>query len=206
MLRILGRPNSINVQKAMWCIGELGLEAERLDLGGAFGGNDTPEYLANNPNGLVPTLVDGDFVLWESNSIVRYLVASYGDGAWLPGDERSRAVANQWMDWQLSALSMPMRDVFWGLIRTPPEERDPNHIEAGRRKAAVLWAMVDDYLDGRAYMAGAGPTMGDIPLGAFVHRWYALPIERPTMANLRAWYDRLSQRPAYREHVMLPLS
>jgi glutathione S-transferase len=206
MMRILGRPNSINVQKAMWCAEELGLEVERLDVGGAFGGNDLPDYLAKNPNGLVPTLVDGDFVLWESNSIVRYLAETYGDGSWLPRGERARALASQWMDWQLSALGIPMRDVFWGLIRTPPEERDPDLIEGGRRKAAVLWAMVDDYLDGRTYVAGDTPTIGDIPLGAFVHRWYALPIERPELSHLRAWYDRLSLRPAYRKHVMLPLS
>ena len=135
MLKILGRPTSINVQKVMWCAAELGIEVNRVDIGGPHGGNDTPEYLAKNPNGLVPTLEDGDFVLWESNAIVRYLAETQGQAPWFPAEANGRALASQWMDWYLTIMHPPMMVIFLTLIRTAPEDRDENRGDRGHRPA-----------------------------------------------------------------------
>lgn len=206
MLRVLGRANSINVQKVMWCSGELGLEVERIDVGGAFGGNDQPDYLAKNPTGLVPTLEDGDLVLWESHTIVRYLCEAYGGAPWQPADIATRYHAQQWMDFYIAQIHAQMTVIFWGLIRTPPEKRDMAAIEAAIGKAARWWTLVDKQLEGRDYLTGDAPTVGDIPLGCAAYRWHEMQIERPDLKNLRAWYERLAERPAYRQHVMLPLT
>ena len=125
MLKIWGRNTSSNVQKVMWAVGEIGLEHQRFDIGGNFGKNRDHAYLAMNPNGLVPTLQDGDFILWESNAIVRYLAREYSAGKLEPADSKVRARANQWMDWQLSVVGPAITPAFWGLIRTPQEKRDP---------------------------------------------------------------------------------
>src|SRR5438067_877908 len=132
MLKIWGRNTSSNVQKVMWAVGELGLEHERVDIGGKFGGNKEPAYLAMNPNGLVPTLQDGDLTLWESNSIVRYLAARYGAGKLEDENSPPPALANQWMDWQLSVVGPAVSSAFWGLIRTPPEQFDRAAIAASQ--------------------------------------------------------------------------
>ena len=206
MLKILGRNNSSNVQKVMWCIGELGLKHERTDIGGPFGGNKDAKYLALNPMGLVPTMDDDGFVLWESNSIVRYLAAKHGMGTLCPADPKVRASAERWMDWQLSAMGPAITPVFLGLIRTPPDKRDPAAIEAGRKRAAELFGMLDAHLTGRKFVAGDSLTIGDIPLGIMAYRWFNFPIERPEHKYARAWYERLAQRPAFKQHVMLPIT
>ena len=143
MIKIWGRNTSVNVQKVMWAVGELEVPHERIDVGGAFGKNKEPAYLAMNPNGLVPTLEEDGFLLWESNAIVRYLAAKYGAGKLEPADPRSRARASSWMDWQLTVAHPPLTPVFWGLIRTPPEKRDPKAIEAGKEKTIVAAQMMD---------------------------------------------------------------
>ena len=206
MLRILGRDTSSNVQKVLWAAGELGLEFERADIGGAFGGNDTAEYLALNPNGTVPTLIDGEYTLWESNSIVRYLSATHGAGTLWPADARTRGLAERWMDWQIATLSPPFVTVFRGLVRTPPAERDMAAIAAARDRAARLFAMLDAALAGSQFVAGDRFTMGDIPVGIAAFRWYGLDIEREDFPNLERWYRSLAERPAYREHIMKPLA
>ena len=206
VLKVLGRNNSSNVQKVMWCCGELGLKVDRVDIGGPFGKNKEPEYLALNPNGLVPTIDDDGFILWESNAILRYLSAKHGTGTLWPSDLRQRADADRWMDWQAGVVGPAIFPVFWGLIRTPPEKRDAAAIEAGRVKTAEVLKIADANLAKRPYMAGDTLTMGDIPLGIMVYRWFNFAIERPELKNLRAWYDRLTQRPAFREHVMLPIT
>ncbi len=206
MLRILGRDTSSNVQKVLWAAGELGLDFEREDIGGPFGGNDTPEYLALNPNGYVPTLIDGDYALWESNSIVRYLAATHGAGTLWPTDPRIRGSAERWMDWQIATLSPTMVTVFRGLVRTPPQERDMAAIAAARDRTARLFAMLDAALAGSDYVAGDAFTVGDIPVGIAAYRWYRLDIEREDFPNLERWYRRLTDRPAYREHIMNPLA
>ena len=202
MLKVLGRANSINVQKVMWCCAELGVEVERTDIGGPFGGNDELAYLKLNPNGKIPTIVDGDLVLWESNAIVRHIAGTRGADPWFPDDAARRAHANQWMDWALSTLHPPMRVIFQNLVRTAPEDRDRNGVADAVLQAAEAWAIVDAHLAARPYLTGETPTMGDIPAGAAAHRWFTMDIERPGLANLEAWYARLKARPAYREHVM----
>ncbi len=205
MLKIWGRTNSVNVKKALWAAEELGLKYERIEAGMQFGVNKTPEYLRMNPTGLVPTIDDDGFVLWESHSIVRYLAAKHGAGTLCPADPRVRADAERWMDWAFT-LQRAMRDVFWGLIRTPPGKRDLKAIEEGRRKSAKLLAIPEQVLADRPYVAGASFTMGDIPLGCEVQRWMRVPMERQAFPNIQAWFDRLGTRPAFRKIVDIPLS
>ena len=205
MLKILGRNTSSNVQKVLWCCGELALPFERADLGGPFGGNKEPAYLALNPNGLIPTVDDEGFVLWESNAIVRYLSAKHGTGTLYPSDARVRADADRWMDWQATTLGPALTPLFLGLIRTPPDKRDNALIEAHRQKTAAAFEILDRHLAGRRYMAGDSLTMGDIPLGIMAYRWFSFAVERPEHKNARAWYERLTERPAFRQHVMIPI-
>ncbi len=206
MLKIWGRNNSINVQKVMWCVAELGLEHERIDLGGAFGGNREDWYLTLNPNGLIPMIDDDGFVLWESNAIVRYLAAKYGMGGLCPKPFEQRADADRWMDWQATTLQPQMHPVFWGLMRTAPEARDMAAISAAAARLGETFAILDRHLEGRTYMLGEDLTMADVPLGASTYRWYALDIERPDRPNVRRWYDQLSERHAFRQNVMIPLT
>ena len=206
MLRIWGRSNSINVQKVLWCCGELDVTYERVDVGGSFGGNREPEYLRLNPNGLVPTVSDGGFVLWESNAIVRYLAAKHGQGTLCPENLAEQADADRWMDWQMGTLWANLRPAFIGLIRTPPEKRDRASIAAAIKKTAENLAILDAHLAGRDYVTGSSFTMADIPLGVTTYRWFNLDIERPPMPNLQAWYERLCARASYGATVKLPLS
>ena len=206
MLKIWGRVNSVNVKKALWALEELGVKYERIDAGMEFGVNNTPEYLRMNPTGLVPTIDDGGFNLWESHSIVRYLVAKHGAGTLWPTDLKVRADADRWMDWTFSFAREFQRPVFWPLVRTPPEKRDMKAIEAACRKCAELLALPDRALSGKSFIAGADLTMGDIPLGCHVQLWMRLPIERPALPGLQAWFERLCTRPAYKKIVDIPLS
>ncbi|NKC11830.1 MAG: glutathione S-transferase [Gammaproteobacteria bacterium] len=205
MLTILGRRTSGNVMKPLWVADELSIAYEQVDIGGTFGGNDQPDYLAKNPMGLVPTIIDDGFVLWESNAITRYLCQKYGTGVLYPQDPQARATADTWMDWQLTAISPMMRPVFWGLVRTPPAERDQASIAAGIEQGIKLFGMLDAYLADRRYIAGDTLSMGDIPLGPQVHRWLNIVEQRPAMPHLEAWYARLTERPAFRTHCMIPI-
>ncbi len=205
MLRIIGRKTSSNVMKVLWACAELGLDFEREDLGGPFGGNDSPEYQALNPNGRVPTIVEDDFVLWESNSIVRYLAHQHGNGTLWPTDARTRARGERWMDWQLSVMSPAMVPVFWGLVRTPEAERDMAAIGTARDGLAGAMAILDRYLGETEFVAGPDFTVGDIPVGIATYRWFALPIEREDYANLGRWYGALTERAGYQEHIMNPM-
>lgn len=206
MLKIWGRTDSSNVQKVVWCCGELGLEFNRVDFGGKFGGNKEKLYLDMNPNGLVPTLQDGDFILWESNSIMRYCVDKYGNGKLLPSTPEGRANANRWMDWQLTTLGPAIVPLFWNLIRTPADKRDPKVVAGALEKSSNAWKIVDDQLTKAPYVAGDVLSLGDIPLGVWAYRWYNLPIERPPFARLDAWYKRLCERQPYQKHIMIPLT
>ena len=205
MLKLWGRINSVNVKKALWCLGELGLAYERTDAGMAHGVVNTPEYRAMNPNGLVPTIEDDGFVLWESHTIVRYLCAKHSMGKLCPAELKVRADAERWMDWAFT-FQNAMRNVFWGLIRTPPEKRDAKAIEEGVKKSNELAGMLDKVLANRPYVAGAAFTMGDIPIGAEVQRWMRVPIERPKLPGIEAWFERLRQRAPFVKHVDLPLT
>ena len=204
-MKLYGRKSSINVMKAAWTLGELGIAAERIDEDGSVGSIDTPEYRAINPHAIVPTLDDDWVIVMQSNTIVRYLAAKYSDGDLWPADPAGRAEADRGMDWQATEVWFAMTPVFWGLVRTPPEKRDMAKIQAGIEGLAGNFTILNDHLAGRDYFAGDHFTMGDIPLGAACYRYYAMEIERPALPHVEAWYARLQERAPYREFVMLPL-
>ena len=201
MLTIWGRKTSSNVQKAMWAAGELAIPCKRIDVGGPFGGNKEEAYLKLNPNGLVPTLQDGDFVLWESNAIVRHLARRYGAGRLEPGDPAAHALAEQWMDWQLSVAGPAIGPAFLGLVRTAPAQRDAAAIAASQQRTSEAMTIFDAALARRPYAAGAAFSMGDIPLGIMAYRFRQLVPERPALPNLERWYESIAARPAFIEHV-----
>ena len=206
MFKLWGRTNSINVQKAMWTVGELGLPHKRHDVGGPFGQLDTPDYIAKNPNQRIPTIDDGGTIVWESNAVVRYLAARYGAGTLWPTDPAARSEADRWMDWQQTTLTADMVVVFWGLIRTPADKRDMKAIEAAAQKMHQSWRILEGHMAERAYVGGDSFTMGDIPVGCFYWRYVNLPIPRPDFPNLDDWHKRLQGRAAFTKHVMLPLT
>ncbi len=203
MLKVWGRRNSINVQKVLWCCDGLGLEYEQRDTAGAFGFPD--DY--PNPNKLVPAISDDGFELWESNAIVRYLAKKHAAGTLSPENPQHLADADRWMDWQATRLSPAMMPAFWGLVRTPPEERDEEKIEASRMQAEAAWDILESEMDGKDYVVGGSFTIADIPLGASINRWHALGVERNPRPNVDAWYERLKERPAFRKNVVeIPLT
>ncbi len=202
MLKIWGRNTSSNVQKVMWAIGEMNLPYERIDIGGPFGKNREPAYLAMNPNGLVPTLEEEDgWLLWESNTIVRYLAAKYQSRLLEPADPRTRANAHKWMDWQLSVLGPAIHGLFWGLIRTPPEKRNHAEIAESKERTTKAMSILDAQLAKTRYVAGDEFSYGDIPVGIITHRFVNLAPDRPKMENLDRWYAAISSRQAFKTHV-----
>jgi len=202
VIKIWGRNTSSNVQKVMWAIGEIGLPHERIDIGGPFGKNREPEYLAINPNGLVPTLEEEDgFLLWESNSIVRYLATKHRATVLEPADLKTRARASAWMDWQLSVLGPAITPAFVGLIRTPPEKRDHAAIEESKQKTTAAITILDEQLARTAYVAGDGFSYGDIPAAVMANRYRQLVPERPPLHNFERWYAAISARQAFKDQV-----
>lgn len=205
MLRVWGRRNSLNVQKVMWLVGELGLAHEHVPAGGDFGRLDEPAFRALNPHGRVPVIEDGEAVVWESHAILRYLAARYGGERFFPPDPAVRARAEAWMDWQQSSFQPAFsNDLFWGWFRTPEAQRDPAVVRRGMSGCARGLRLVDGILAGRPYLAGDQLSLADIPLGTCLFRYFGLDIEHPDVPNVRRWYERLQARDAYREHVMLP--
>lgn len=204
-ITIWGRRNSSNVRKVLWCAEEAGVAYASIEVGGAFGGNDTPAYRALNPNGVVPTLQDGALVLWESNAIVRYLAAHYAPALY-PRAPAERALGDRWMDWTTSTFAGVFRDLFWGVVRTPEAERDHARIAAALTQSGELLARADAALAQQPYLSGEQFAMGDIPLGSFIYAWFEMPIERPELPYLQAWYQRLRARPAYQRGVMTALT
>ncbi len=204
MLKVWGRKTSVNVQKVMFAVGELGLQHQRFDFGGPFGGLDTPEYGLLNPNRLVPTIDDNGFVLWESNAIVRHLAQRYGRGTLSPADELSFAKADSWMDWSLTTIFNDIIGTcFLQLIRTPARDRDVRAVEAASKRASEKLAILNQQLHGRAYIMGEHVTTADVAIGTLMYRYYNLPIARTPLPNVDAWYGRLTKRPAYQTHVMI---
>ena len=205
MLMIWGRTNSVNVQKVLWCCEELGIDYQRIDAGGPFGIVDTPEYRRRNPNGLVPTIDDDGFVLWESNAIVRYLAAKHRPACGRR-DPRMRAEADQWMDWNHTFWAA-LRTAFLGFIRTPPESATPAAIAESLRKTDELLQLVDDAPRARAPISRETTSpSATFRSAAAIWRWMAMPIERPARPHVERWFERLGERPAYRKIVMSPLS
>jgi glutathione S-transferase len=196
MLTIWGRMNSINVQKVVWAAEELGRAFVRHDAGMAFGVVNTPEYRAMNPNGLVPVIEDDGFVLWESNAIVRYLAAKYGEGRVWPTDPAARALSDRWMDWQATTFYPAYAPAFMGLVRTPADKRDPAAIEASRVKTESILGVLDDHLAANAHLGGEAFGIGDLALGPTVHRWLNMPVARTPRPHLEAWHQRITARPS----------
>ncbi len=207
-MRILwGRANSSNVMKVVWLLEELDLPYERRDVGGPFGGTDTPEYQNMNPMRLVPVLQEDDFTLFESNAILRYLASMHAPETPLwPRDPRARARVDQWMDWQQTVLSAPQRVVFMGLVRTEPAKRDMTAIEKARDDLGRFWGLLEVELTRHAFVAGDAFTLADIACGVHVHRWFSFDIARPALPSLAAWYERLKSRPAFAKHVANPMT
>jgi len=208
MLKIYGRRNSSNVQKVLWCCDELGIAFERIDMGREFGGNKEAPYLAMNPNGLVPTIVEDDgFVLWESNAIIRYLAKTRGPVGFYPSEPRSSAIVDQWMDWQTNSLNVAFTPMFHGLVRQQAHERNAAHIEASRAATQQHLAMLDRHLQQSRFVAGEAFGVGDIPVGIYAYRWYTFEgIAREPLLALERWYAELQLRPAYRSRVMVGLA
>jgi glutathione S-transferase len=206
MPTIWGRISSINVRKVVYTAQELGLQFQRIDAGSEFGIVKTPDYLARNPNALVPLLEDGGVQLWESNVIVRYLCAKHSPGQLYPTDLAQRFDAERWMDWQQTTLNPAGRNAFVQWFRTPADRRDMALIAQSTQATEQLLDLLDRHLSRQPYMAGEHMTMADIPIACEVHRWQALPQERPAHPNLERWYNTLRARPASRGVFDLALS
>jgi glutathione S-transferase len=206
MITVWGNADSINVQKVLWTCEELALDYHRIDAGRHFGVVGTPAFRELNPNGLVPTIADDGYVVWESNTIVRYLAGRYAQNGLLPGDPRARADAERWMDWTNSTLWPALLPLFRAFMRTLAHERDPARIEEQRVAALAVMRILDAHLAGRDYVGGAAFTVGDIAAGCAAWRWFALPIEREDLPHLERWFARLAGRTAFRKTVMTPLT
>ncbi len=206
MLKIWGRLSSINVQKVVWAAGEVGQAFERIDVGGPFGGLDTPEFRALNPNGQIPVLEDGDFRLWESNSIVRYLAARHGTASIWEADAARRAEAERWMDWMLSELQPALAPVLWGVVRKVPAYTDPKIIAEGMQRAETLMAILEAQLADQPFLAGGRLGVADITVGCGVHRWLNMPVERIERPVVQRWYAALLARPAAQAALPLPIA
>jgi len=204
MIKIWGRPSAYNVQKVLWTIGELELPYQHIDAGGSAGGLDQPEFLAMNPNGRIPVLVDDDVTIWESNSIVRYLCARYShDRLWAEAPAK-RSLAERWMDWELATLQPDFLDLFWGYYRTPEALRDHQKIQHASARCQIHLAILDAHLADRTFLAGDEFSMGDIPVATSLYRYFEMGIPTPKIPNVRRWYGVLAERKPYREHIMTP--
>lgn len=208
MLTVYGRATSSNVQLVMWAVGELGLAHERLDYGHAHGGTDTPEFRAMNPRGLVPVLRDGDLVIWESCAILRYLAAAYGDGgAFWPADPAVRARIDMWAEWGKNELAQAFTvPIFWLRVRTAAKDRDEAALTAAIARFETHLDLLEEQLDGHEFVTGDSLTTADIVVGHLLYRWFDIDIPRRPRTNIGAYYRRLAERPAYRQHVMVDYS
>lgn len=207
MLTVWGRRSSFNVQKVMWLIGELGVEHRHIQAGGRFGGLDTPEFRAMNPHGRVPLIDDNGTIIWESHAILRYLAARHSQGRFWSKDPGERSQSERWMDWSQTALQPDLLlGVFWGFYRTPEPQRNWPPIHDKVARCALHFQLLDQMLADRRFLCGNTLTLADIPAGTSLYRYFELEIERPSIPNVTAWYRRLQERRAYREHVMVPFT
>jgi len=207
MATIWGRATSSNVQIAMWGAAEVGLEVERIDIGGAFGGTDTPEFMAMNPNGLIPVLKDNQCVVFESAAILRYLGAQYGSEAFWPKEPGARAPLDAWAEWTKTTLCpVVIYEVFWTLVRTPKAQRDMDNLAQQVEKLGKLMALVENEISGKTFLGGDALCFADVMFGHTLYRYYTLGINRPDLPNLASYYERLTSRSAYQAHVMVDYS
>jgi glutathione S-transferase len=207
MLKVWGRRNSFNVQKVLWLVGELGLPYEHIPAGGSFGRLDEPTFRALNPHGRIPVIQDGDLAVWESHAILRYLAARHSQGDLWRDDPAARAPVDGWLDWAQTALQPEfLNGIFWGYFRTPEAQRNWPAIRQSLERCAGYFRLLDTQLAARPFLLGDRLSLADIPIGTALYRYFELDIERPPLPNVAAWYERLQQRPAYREHVMIPFA
>lgn len=206
ILQLWGRRSSLNVQKVLWLIGEIGLPYQHVPAGGRFGLLNNTDFLAMNPHGRVPVIKDDDgTVAWESHSILRYLAARYGRLRFWDDDPGKRSQAERWMDWAQSSLQPAfLNGVFWGFYRTPEALHNPKGIADAIHRYSRYFQLLDQMLSVLPLLAGNTLTLADIPAGTTLYRYFELDIERPNVPNVQAWYARLQISPAYREHVMVP--
>lgn len=203
MLTIWGRLNSHNVKKVAWFAEEAGLAYVRHDVGGQFGMD--ADYLARNPNALIPTIDDGEVTLWESNAILRYLAARHAPDRFWPAAPAARAMADRWMDWQID-YAEAQRDAFVNLVRRPEGQRDADAIRRSAEACARKMAVLDAHLALSPWLSGDAFGIGDVPMGVYAHSWFTLPIERPDLPNVADWYNSLQARAGYASQVMIPLT
>lgn len=206
MLKVWGRRSAYNVQKVLWTIGELGLVYEHIDVGGSRGQLDTPEFLALNPHGRIPVIVDGETSIWESNSIIRYLSAVYGAGTLWPEAPAPRSLADRWMDWELASLQPDFLSLFWGFFRTPVEQHDKDAIQHSLVRCEKHFRKLDAHLAQQPYLAGTVLTMADIACASSLYRYFEMGAPVSYLSHVQAWYERLGKRRAYREHIMVPFN
>jgi glutathione S-transferase len=205
VLTIYGRKSSFNVQKVMWLVGELGVEHRHIELGGSFGGLDTPEFLAKNPHGKVPVIDDDGTIVWESHAILRYLAAAYGNATWWSNDPDVRSQVDRWVDWSATTLQPDfLNGIFWGYYRTPEAKRDTVAVDKAMARTARHMQLLDQHLDSRQFMTGRALTLADVAVGTNLFRYLTMDIVRPNTPNVSRWFGTLTQRPAYKAHVMIP--
>jgi len=201
MITIFGKASSINVRKVLWACAELGIPFEREDWGSGIRATDTPEFLALNPNGLVPVIRDGDFVLWESNTIIRYLASKYDGASMYPLQAQQRARTDQWIDWQASDLNRAWNYAFMALVRQSPAHREGEQIAASVTAWSKYMTVLDKQLEKTgSYVAGNAFSLADIPIGLSVQRWFATPLTHPHLPAVSVYYELLTKRPGYREY------
>lgn len=201
MLRILGRASSINVRKVLWACAEFDIPFEREDWGTGFQPTDAPEFLALNPNAMVPVIQDGDFTLWESNTIIRYLATRYGDAGCYPTEAIARARVDQWIDWQATDLNRSWSYAFMSLVRHSPAHQDPQALAEGCAQWVHYMQILERQLAATgAYVAGGRFTLADIPIGLSVNRWFETPFEHPPLPAVSAYFERLTARPGFVAH------
>jgi glutathione S-transferase len=203
-IKLFARRTSSNCQKVLWFLGELGLEYEFVATGGEAGGLDSPAYFAINPNGRVPTLVDGDLAVWESHAILRYLAAAHAPARYWPEDPAERSRIDRWMDWSQAQFDPAFMALFWGYWRTPEADRDEGRNRAQIARCRRYLAILDHVLSNHAYVVGDRLSLADVPIGALTYRYANLGVTGEMPANVARWYAALTEREAFQTHVMLP--
>lgn len=199
VLRVLGRQSSINVRKVLWTCEEIGIDYTQEDWGVGFASTRTPEFLAINPNGLVPVIECDDGILWESNTICRYLASRHDRADLLPADPWPQALVERWMDWQATELNGAWRGAFQGLVRKDPAYADTAAIDASVRDWSAKMEILEKTLSmSGPFLTGNDFTLADVVIGLSVNRWLHTPIERPVLPAVAAYFERLRDRPAFR--------
>jgi glutathione S-transferase len=203
MLKVLGRLGSLNVRKVLFLLEELGLPYDRLDYGRGFAATDTPEYLSLNPNGLIPVLIDGHNVVWESNTILRYIAAKYARENWYPRDTLARSGVDRWLDWSLAHLSAPMRLLFFRLFLKTGDYSDREVAEAERECEKYFTILNKELERKEAFVTGSEITIADCAIGSACHRWINLPLRHPDLPALDLYYKKLCERSAFQKTLLI---